>query len=102
MKEGIKQRLIATMNPRSNGQVERYNAVIKAGIRKFSSACPDGCWWEFLQDIARSCRILPSASTGVAPYLLVFKQPPAVPLPEAFVALDDDDVIENSEQHLGQ
>ena len=36
---GIVHSLIATNNPRANGQVERYVRTMKAGIRTFLGAC---------------------------------------------------------------
>ena len=37
---GVVHRPIATMNPRANGQVERFNRTIKQGVRKLTTACP--------------------------------------------------------------
>lgn len=53
--------------------MERYNRVVKEGLRKFTAACPEGRWWEFLGDIARGLQIIPVRATGYAPYVLVFK-----------------------------
>ena len=39
---GISHRLITTMNPRANGQIERYNRTLEAGLHKLAAACPGG------------------------------------------------------------
>ena len=72
---GVDHRFTATMNPRSNGLVERANRIIKSALRRFAGACPHGHWWEVLGDIARSFRILPTRALGYAPYVLIFKAP---------------------------
>ncbi len=70
---GVRHRYIATMNPRANGQVERMVRSVKAAIRRFTAHCKDGQWWEFLPDIARGLRVLPTRATGFSPHVLVFK-----------------------------
>ena len=62
------------MNPRANGQVERMIRSIKAALRRFAVHCADGKWWEFLPDIARGLRLIPTRATGYSPYIIVFKQ----------------------------
>ena len=57
---GVDHRFTATMNPRSNGLVERANRIIKSALRRSAGACPQGHWWEVLGYIARSFRILPT------------------------------------------
>ena len=37
---GIDHALISTMHPRANGQVERMNGCIKAGLHRMMAACP--------------------------------------------------------------
>ena len=66
------------MNPRANGMVERFNRTIKAGIRKLLGMSPDLRWWEVIPDVVRGMRVIAQRSTGASPYLLAFKQPPAV------------------------
>lgn len=70
---GVAHRLISTSHPRANGLVERQNRVVKATLRKFLAHCPGGRWWEVLGDVARAIRTLPTRTTKVSPYLLVFK-----------------------------
>jgi hypothetical protein len=61
------------MNPRANGQAERYVQVIKSGIRKCTSLHPDGKWWDFVPDIAWAMRSYPLKATGYSPYVVVYK-----------------------------
>ena len=68
--------LIYSAHPRANGLVERYNKVIKEGLRKFVVAAGARfSWVEFLGDIAAGLRMLPTRN-GYSPFLLVFKQSP--------------------------
>ena len=53
--------------------MERYNRVVKEGLRKFVVAAGAKCSWvEFLGDIAAGLRLLPTRC-GFSPFLLVFK-----------------------------
>ena len=54
--------------------------LVKAGLRRYLAAHPDGEWWEFVPEVARALRVLPSSATGLSPYLLVFKHQPRLPL----------------------
>jgi hypothetical protein len=73
---GCKQVLIYSAHPRANGLVERYNKVIKEGLRKFIVAAgAQFAWTDFLGDIAAGMRMLPTR-LGYSPFLLVFKQSP--------------------------
>lgn len=71
---GVIHRMINTTNPRANGMAERYVGVIKAGFRKFISAC-GGHWYEHVGDVLAGLRFLPSR-IGLSPFLLCFKQEP--------------------------
>ena len=68
--------VVSTAHPRANGQVERYNAFIKAGFRRMMTACPGTCWFEHLGDVLMGLRLLPTR-LGFSLYLLVYKQDPA-------------------------
>ena len=68
------------MHPRANGQAERYIGLLKGGLRRLLEEHPNSQWWEFVPEVARALRILPTASSGVSPYLLVFKHRPTVPV----------------------
>ena len=89
---GVLHRPIATMNPRANGQVERFNRTIKSGLRKMMSACPGTNWWDVLYDVARAIRLIPAAATGFSPHILVYKQSPQIAFPAALGELNVDDL----------
>jgi transposase InsO family protein len=73
---GCTQVWIFSAHPRANGLVERYNKVIKEGLRKFVVAAgAKFTWCDFLGDIAAGLRMLPTRN-GYPPFLLVFKQSP--------------------------
>ena len=91
---GIRHNLIATNNPRANGQVERYVRTMKSGIRTFMGACQGGRWWECLGDIARGLRVIPARGTGYSPHFVVFKQPPVLPLVAELRASQEEDIVE--------
>ena len=68
--------LIYSAHPQANGLVERYNKVIKEGLRKFIVAAgAQFAWTDFIGDIAAGLRMLPTR-VGYSPFLLVFKQSP--------------------------
>lgn len=79
---GITISRVCRANPRANGQCERYNAVIEAGIRKMTSASTGGVWVEFLPSVLAGMRYLPTY-LGYPPFTLVFKEGPVwLPGPE--------------------
>ena len=90
------------MNPRANGQVERMNGVMKSAIRKCTTACPGGKWWEFLADIARSVCLLPAQATSTSPYVLVFKQYPEIPVEGHLQATSSDMSLEEVGEHVDE
>jgi hypothetical protein len=68
--------LIYSAHPRANGLVERYNKVVKEGLRKFIVAVgAQYSWCDYIGDIAAGLRMLPTRN-GYPPFLLVFKQSP--------------------------
>jgi hypothetical protein len=83
------------MNPRANGQVERMVKTIKSGIRRLVSHVEGSRWWENLPDVLRGMRCLNTRATGHSPYLLIFKQEPALPIANAIVAVDVEDLDDN-------
>ncbi len=88
---GVDQRLISTAHPRANGLVERYNKVVKEGLRKLSSLQPNLAWDELLPEVLAGLRMLPTR-TGASPHLLCFKQPATWLAPVAGGVCDDADV----------
>ena len=73
---GIAIRRTTGNNPRSNGQVERYNLLLRQGIRRMTQAIPGAEWWHVLPDVLRALRTLPNTVTGLSPFALMFKQHP--------------------------
>lgn len=69
---GVDHRVISTAHPRANGLVERYNRVVKSGLRKLISEVPDTNWTEHLPEVLAGLRMLPT-KTGLSPHLICFK-----------------------------
>ena len=78
---GIRHTLISVAHPRANGLVERYNGVIRSGLRKVLAAVPSATCREALPDILAGLCLLPTR-IGLSPYYLAFKQAPHWPLGE--------------------
>lgn len=85
------------MNPRANGQVERMVKTIKSGIRRLVSHVEGSKWWENLPDVLRGMRCLNTRATGISPYLIVFKSEPALPIANAIVATDVENLNDEGE-----
>jgi hypothetical protein len=73
--KGIRLDLASVAHPRSNGQVEKANGLVLAGIRprlveplKHSA----GCWVEELPSVLWSLRTTPNRSVGFTPFFLVY------------------------------
>ncbi len=66
-------RRTSTNNPRANGQVERYNLMLRQGMRRMCTAIPGAEWYQVLPDVLRALRMLPGAVTGRSPFELVFQ-----------------------------
>ena len=47
-------------------------------------------------------RIIPVSSTGYSPFLLVYKQPPPIPIPIALLPLSTTEIADNTDQYLEQ
>lgn len=75
---GIRRVPIFTAHPQANGLVERYNAVIRAGLRKLAAAQEGRPWTELLPTVLAGMRFLPTR-LGYPPAWLVFKQQVGVP-----------------------
>ena len=74
-RKGIRRSLTFPYHPRANGMVERYNGVIKAGLRKLASGLAGTTWMEHLPEVLAGLRFLPS-HLGVSPFVLSHKQEP--------------------------
>ena len=70
---GIKVLTIYTAHPQANGLVERYNGVIRAGLRKGSTVQPRVPWTEHLASVLAGIRFLPTR-LGYPPAWVVLKQ----------------------------
>ena len=91
---GIQHQLCSVRNPRANGLVERLNGTIKRGLRRFLTAMPHSYCWEYLQEVARACRMsCHPALGGVSPFFAVYKMDPTLPLPAYLRSWSDDEVV---------
>jgi transposase InsO family protein len=73
--KGIQMDLASVAHPESNGQVEKANGLILAGIRPqlvepLERAA--GCWIEELPSVLWSLRTTPNRSVGFTPFFLVY------------------------------
>jgi transposase InsO family protein len=74
-KLGIKIKYASVAHPKSNGQVEKANGLVCAGLknrllRPLKRAA--GAWVEELPSVLWSLRTTPNSSTGYTPFFLVF------------------------------
>lgn len=66
-------RRTSSNNPRANGQVERYNLMLRQGMRRLTTQIPGAEWYNVLPDVLKALRTLPHTVTGLSPFTLVFK-----------------------------
>jgi hypothetical protein len=62
-------------HPKSNGQVEKANGLVCAGLKKRllrPLKCAAGAWVEELPAVLWSLRTTPNSSTGYTPFFLLF------------------------------
>ena len=84
-KLGIRNLFTTTNNPQTNGQVERFNRTILAGLRRFASE--DRKHWDvFLNAVTLAYNTQVHSSTGCSPCKLVLSRPPG-PLAMQVIAL---------------
>jgi transposase InsO family protein len=72
---GIKIKYASVAHPKSNGQVEKANGLVCAGLKKRllrPLKCAAGAWVEELPSVHWSLRTTPSSSTGYTPFFLLF------------------------------
>jgi hypothetical protein len=87
--KGIRLDLASVAHPQSNGQVEKANGLILAGIRPIlaepieSSA---GSWVEELPSVLWSLRTTPNRSVGFTPFFLVYGAEAVLPTDMEFDA----------------
>ncbi len=97
--------MISTAHPRANGLVERYNRVVKEGLRKLTTLSPTASWDELLPEVLAGLRMLPT-KVGWSPHLLCFKHPKTWLGPVVGGATEDVDVsfptASETEELLGQ
>ena len=102
---GVVHRVISTAHPRANGLVERYNRVVKEGLRKLATLSPAVAWDELLPEVLAGLRMLPT-KVGWSPHLLCFKQPATWLGPVVGGVSEDADVsfptASEAEELLGQ
>jgi transposase InsO family protein len=72
---GIKIKYASLAHPKSNGQVEKANGLVCAGLKKrllrpLKHAA--GAWVEELPSVLWSLRTTPNSSTGYTPFFLLF------------------------------
>ncbi len=70
---GIKLMVVYTAHPQANGLVERYNGVIRQGLRKMAAGNPKVPWTDLLPTVLAGLRFLPTR-VGWPPAWVVFKQ----------------------------
>jgi hypothetical protein len=70
---GIKVMSVYTAHPQANGLVERYNGVVKQGLRKMAAIHPTVPWTDLLPTVLAGLRFLPTR-LGIPPAWVVFKQ----------------------------
>ena len=81
--------MISVAHPRANGLVERYNGVIRRGLRMQLAALPGIHPKEALPDVLAGLRLLPTR-IGYSPFQLLYKQTPRWPLGDVQVIGGDD------------
>ncbi len=72
---GIKNAFTTTYHPKTNGQVERFNRTILAGLRAFAANNPNH-WINYVGPLTMAYNSTVHPSLGVAPNQLVFSRPP--------------------------
>jgi hypothetical protein len=74
-KKGIRLDLASVAHPQTNGQVEKANGLILAGIKPRlvnPLECSAGCWVKELPSVLWRLRTTPNRSIGFTPFLLVY------------------------------
>jgi hypothetical protein len=86
---GIKIKYASVAHPKSNGQVEKANGLVCAGLKKRllrplkRAAC---AWVEQLPSVLWSLRTTPNSSTGYMPFFLLFGAEAVLPMDVRYYA----------------
>jgi transposase InsO family protein len=75
MDKGIRLDIASVAHPESNGQVERSNALVLAGIKARliePLLKTPGCWIDEIPSVLWGLRTTPNRSTGYTPFFLVY------------------------------
>jgi transposase InsO family protein len=86
---GIKIKYALVAHPKSNGQVEKANGLVCAGLKKrllrpLKRAA--GAWVEELPSVLWSLRTTPNSSTGYTPFFLLFGAEAVLPMDARYCA----------------
>jgi transposase InsO family protein len=80
---GIKIKYASVAHPKSNGQVEKANGLVCAGLKKRllrPLKRTAGTWVEELPLVLWSLRTTPNSSTGYTPFFLLFRAEAVLPM----------------------
>jgi hypothetical protein len=80
--KGIRLDLASVAHPQSNGQVEKANGLILAGVKPRPVEPLErsaGCWVEELPSVLWSLRTTPNRSVGFTPFFLVYEAEAVLP-----------------------
>jgi transposase InsO family protein len=80
---GIKVKYASVAHPKSNGQVEKANGLVCAGLKKQllrPLKCAAGAWVEELPSVLWSLQTTPNSSTGYTPFFLLFGAEAVLPM----------------------
>ena len=69
---GIKHSFISVAHPHVNGLIERYNGMIRRGLRMWLAALPGIHPREALPEVLAGIRMLPT-QVGLSPFMLLYK-----------------------------
>lgn len=72
---GIKNVFTTAYHPQTNGQTERFNRTLLAGLRAFASEHPK-TWHEYAGAVAYAYNTQVHKTTGLTPFELVLSRPP--------------------------